>query len=292
MRRAAQLTAKAEFVRDALRRIARIAWGGPIHLESGPAYGWRARAELHVEGGRIGYRRARSDELVAIRDCPILVEPLRAELGGLAAAAPARASRVRLVATADGRVARAWDRGGERSPEAAAFSQANPSLAEALVRRAIGEAKGGTAVDLYAGAGFFTLPLAKRFGTVHAVESEPASVRLGEAAAQKAGIANVRWHADPAAEWLAESGHGVRPDFVLLDPPRAGAGKDVARGIAGLRPARISYVSCDPTTLARDLAELVGADGEGYAIRSLAVLDLFPQSYHVETVAELEDARS
>jgi 23S rRNA (uracil1939-C5)-methyltransferase len=292
VRRGAQLSAKVDFVRDALRRIARIAWSGPIEIESGPAYGWRARAELHLEGGRIGYRRARSDELVAIRDCPILVDPLRAELGALASSAPPGASRVRLVATPDGRVARAWDEGGERSPVAATFSQANPSLAGALVRRALGRARGGTALDLYAGGGFFTLPLAERFGTVHAVESERDSVRLGETAARAAGISNVRWHAVPVAEWLATGGGEPRPDFVLLDPPRAGAGPEVVRGIAELRPARIAYVSCDPTTLARDLAGLAGGGGEGYAIRSLTVLDLFPQSYHVETVAELEDERA
>jgi 23S rRNA (uracil1939-C5)-methyltransferase len=76
-------------------------------------------------------------------------------------------------------------------------------------------------------------------------------------------------------EWLAEEGAGVRPDFVLLDPPRAGAGREAISGIVRLCPPRIAPVACDPATLARDLRQLLDS---GYAIRSLAVLDLFPRA--------------
>jgi 23S rRNA (uracil1939-C5)-methyltransferase len=287
LRYEAQLAAKVGFVRDALRRIARIDWSGEIPVETGPEYGWRARAELHVEGGRIGYRRAGSRDHVPVGDCPILVDPLRDELRRLASgetAIPRGASRVRLVALEDGRIARAWDRGGERSPEAASFSQANPFLAEVLVRRAIGEARGRTAIDLYAGSGFFTLPLAQRFATVHAVESDAAAVRLGRERAHSRAVGNIAWCSATVAAWLDERRGPARPDFVLLDPPRGGAGPEVVPGIAALEAPRIAYVACDPATLARDLGTFAAA---GYALASLAIVDLFPQSYHVETVAEL-----
>lgn len=283
----AQVAAKIGFVRDALRRIARIEWPGEIPSDVGPEFGWRSRAELHVENGRVGYRRAGSRELVAVDDCPILVEPLREEVRNLASgrtAVPGGASRVRLLAAAGGRIARAWDRGGERSAEAASFSQANRFLADALVRRAVGDACGATAVDLYAGSGFFTFPLAGRFSSVDAVESDAAAVRLGREEARSLGLANVRWSAETVASWLAERRGPPQPDFVLLDPPRAGAGPEVVRGIAALSSPRVVVVACDPATLARDLATF--AD-EGYALASLAVVDLFPQSYHVETVAAL-----
>jgi 23S rRNA (uracil1939-C5)-methyltransferase len=274
-------------VRDALRRIARVDWTAEIPVEAGPEYGWRSRAELHVEEGRVGYLRGGSRELVAVDDCPILVEPLRGELRRLASgetSIPRGATRVRLLAKEDGGLARAWDRGGERVSEAAAFSQANSLLAPALVRRAIGDARGAAAVDLYAGSGLFTLPLAERFDIVHAVESDEIAVRLGRESAAARRVANVAWSAATVGDWLLERRGPARPDFVLLDPPRAGAGEDVVRAIAALRPPRVVYVACDPATLARDLATFAG---EGYALVSLAIVDLFPQSYHVETVAEL-----
>ncbi len=292
VRHAAQVESKIGFVRDALRRIARIEWSGEIPADSGPEYGWRSRAEIHVEAGRVGYRRAGSRDLVAIDDCPILVEPLREELRRLASgktAIPRGASRVRLLAGDEGTVSRSFDRGGERSPEAASFSQANPFLADALVRRAIGEARGAAAIDLYAGSGFFSLPLARRFASVDAVESNADAVRLGKEKARALGLANVRWSAATVASWLAERRGPAKPDLVLLDPPRAGAGAEIVRAIAALGPPRVVIVACDPATLARDLATFAS---EGYGLASLAVVDLFPQSYHVETVAELAPVRT
>ena len=114
------------------------------------------------------------------------------------------------------------------------------------------------------------------------MESGAAAVRDLEFNAQRAGLGNV--HAQPATaeEYLAKLDRA--PDFVLLDPPRAGLGKIVVRRLAELQPPRMTIVSCDPATLARDLAALLAA---GYRIEKVTLVDLFPQTFHLETVVRL-----
>ena len=143
----------------------------------------------------------------------------------------------------------------------------------------------GTAVDLYCGVGLFTLPLARRFARVVGVEAHPAAARYARLNLEDAGLANARVEIAEVGDWLLRRAAKIAPaDFVLLDPPRAGAAEAV-EGILTLRPRRISYVSCDPATLARDLRALT--DG-GYTLDSLRAFDMFPQTHHVETVARLK----
>jgi 23S rRNA (uracil1939-C5)-methyltransferase len=130
--------------------------------------------------------------------------------------------------------------------------------------------------------GLFSLSLARRFGQVTAVESGAGAVRDLEFNARRAGLANLRAEVARAEEYLAKLDRA--PEFVLLDPPRAGLGKAVARRLAELKPPRLSIVSCDPATLARDLASLLAA---GYRIEKLTLVDLFPQTYHLETLVHL-----
>lgn len=293
----AQLAAKVEAVRDALRRIGRIPWPGEIPIDAGAEYGWRSRTELHVEPGRVGYFRAHSRELVPIDDCPILVPALRAEVRRLAASPPdagPESGRMALAAGDDGEVARGEEPFRQRILGldyrflASAFSQGNRALVETLVRRATAGSRGSSAVDLYAGAGLFALALAGSFALVHAVESEASAARLLVENAAANRIGNVRAFAGSVERWLRDGETPASPDLVLLDPSRAGAGPEVVAGIAALDPARVAYVSCDPTTLARDLADFLA---RGFVIESIVALDLFPQSYHVEVVAHLERAR-
>jgi 23S rRNA (uracil1939-C5)-methyltransferase len=230
--------------------------------------------------------------------------PLREAVRGLASdpgSIPPGADRLELVAGDKGEIAaaptpsetiesgrsarvRQTIAGLELTFEAGSFSQANRAIAECLVLRAVGTSRGALGVDLYAGAGLFTLALARRFTLVHAVESDAASVRLGRENARANGIDNVRWSGEDVKAWLVSAGRELRPDLVLLDPPRAGAGRAVVEGIAELRPRELAYVSCDPATWARDLRLFVD---RGYAIRTIAALDMFPRSYHVEVVAHL-----
>jgi 23S rRNA (uracil1939-C5)-methyltransferase len=163
---------------------------------------------------------------------------------------------------------------------AKSFFQINPSLLEPLIDFALRDASGESAIDLYSGVGLFTLPLSRQFKKVVAVESNPTAVRFARRNLQHT---NARVIAAGVAEWI-RSAPMRDVDFVLLDPPRAGAESAVIKGILDLHPSQISYVSCDPATLARDLKKLLAG---GYKIRSIRGFDLFPQTHHVETVVRL-----
>jgi 23S rRNA (uracil1939-C5)-methyltransferase len=117
---------------------------------------------------------------------------------------------------------------------------------------------------------------------VTAVESGAGAVRDLEFNAARAGLSNLHAVAKTAEEYLAQLEKA--PDFVVLDPPRTGLGKAVVARLAELRPRQITIVACDPATLARDLAGLVAA---GYRVEGMTLVDLFPQTYHLETVVRM-----
>jgi len=144
---------------------------------------------------------------------------------------------------------------------------------------------GETALDLYAGVGLFTLPLARRFARVVAVEGNAASTAYARRNLADAGLSNARVETASVGAWLTHNAERLGSvDFVLLDPPRAGAEPEAVRAIVALEPRHISYVSCDPATLARDLLALTSA---GYRLASVKAFDMFPQTHHVETVVHL-----
>jgi 23S rRNA (uracil1939-C5)-methyltransferase len=156
----------------------------------------------------------------------------------------------------------------------------DPGLCFRLVDEALKDASGETAIDLYSGVGLFALPLARRFASVTAVESGLAAWRDLEQNAADAGLP-VSAIQVSAETFITSNNASV--DFVLADPPRAGLGKRMVQALLAAKPRRLTIVSCDPATLARDLAQLLAA----YDIESMAMLDLFPQTYHLETVARL-----
>ena len=169
------------------------------------------------------------------------------------------------------------------------FFQTNSAQAErlvALVRELAGEVTGALAIDLYCGVGMFTLALASAGAKAVGIELSASSVEAARANAHSNGLDDARFLAGDARSVLPQvlAEHGA-PRVVVLDPPRAGAGGKVMRRIARAGPARIIYVSCNPTTLARDLIEL---EPFGYRVAVVQPLDLFPQTYHVETVVALD----
>ncbi len=294
---AAQLEAKQAIVADALRRIGRIAWTAPIEISASPrAYHYRGRARVQVEAGAVGYRRRGSRSLCATRACPVLVEPLEERLATLAADAPKRDGEWELASDAEATRATALPRGdGPRltlqlggdaigiSP--GVFTQSNPLLHERLAERVFAcVGRGGSALELYAGAGFFTLGLARRFDVLAAVEASPLAVddlRQNLAAAQ---IDHVEvFEADVTSDaWLAPTGV---TDLALVDPPRTGLQGSLLERLLRIAPRRFVYLSCDPATLARDLGHLVRG---GYELRHVEAFDLFPQTSHVEVLVVLE----
>ncbi len=164
-----------------------------------------------------------------------------------------------------------------------AFFQVNRFLVERLVHLVTAGQSGELAWDLFAGVGLFTRALAERFTQVVAVEGSAAAMSSLEACARShAGISPVH---DTTLRFLQSREHQRdRPSLVVLDPPRAGLGVEGAVILARLKPRHIVYVSCDPTTLARDLAVLC-AD---YRLTAMHLIDLFPQTFHIETIVHLE----
>ncbi|MGA7853089.1 MAG: 23S rRNA (uracil(1939)-C(5))-methyltransferase RlmD [Candidatus Acidiferrales bacterium] len=161
------------------------------------------------------------------------------------------------------------------------FFQVNRFLVDELAREVVErEEAGRLALDLFAGVGLFSVPLAARFERVISVESNPAATRDLETNVRGRGTIEVR---TAEVERFVERTKD-RPDLVVLDPPRAGVTPEAIQRIVRIGPARITYVSCDPPTLARDLALFVKG---GYDCSEIHLFDLFPQTFHMESVVRL-----
>lgn len=296
-----QLAAKAEIIRDCLHRIARLSDASEIVVTPSPRewrYRMRATWQIDEDEKTIGYYERGSRRVCDVSDCAVLVPQLEQTLERLRATDflefPPGLKHLDVVAGENG-VSLTPSFAGFETTElelkiaeeiynysAEAFFQVNPGLLAPLIEFALGEVRGDTAVDLYCGVGLFTLPLARRFERVTGVEANPVAVRFAKRNLQRAELQNTRVIAAGVSEWIR--GRNLRADFVLLDPPRAGAESAVIKGIVDSRAQRVSYVSCDPATLARDLKKLIAG---GYVIESLMAYDLFPQTHHVETVVRL-----
>jgi 23S rRNA (uracil1939-C5)-methyltransferase len=318
-----QVRYKAAAAVETLERLGGVELPGPPEVVAGAAWGYRLRTQLHTEVGpvdgredvggavRVGYFARGSHDLVAVDRCPILAPELEAELArlpGLLAAAAGGGERLprRLdLAVGDG----GSDRGAitaapmiEGLPhgevaltldgppgvgeltytyDARCFFQTHRELAGELMRRAVGAWEGETAYDLYAGVGLLALPLARRYRRVVAVEGDRVSARHARNNARRNRAANLQVEARAVESWIDRLPEGAAR--VVVDPPRAGLSRKVRHTLFRARPERLTYVSCHPATLARDLKGLRAA----YRVESLALLDLFPQSGHVEAVVQL-----
>jgi 23S rRNA (uracil1939-C5)-methyltransferase len=160
------------------------------------------------------------------------------------------------------------------------FFQVNRFLTPQLSQLALGGAKGTLAWDLYAGVGLFSLPLARRFERVVAVEGGKSAAADLKANAKRARLPVAAIQQQTEA-FLADA--DGRPDFVLADPPRSGLEKSTAERLLAIGAPEMAIVACDPATLARDLAILAA----GYEIAEVTMVDLFPQTFHIETVVRL-----
>ncbi|MCC6313238.1 MAG: class I SAM-dependent RNA methyltransferase [Thermomicrobiales bacterium] len=305
----AQLAAKHAMLADALQRIGDIEPPADLSVTPSPQeWGYRSRAEWNYDPMEpaLGYLHAGSRAVCDLPEDPLVVSELgacflelrsRMNAGTLpekpVAFRAAAGDAISLAPNLDGGEPReiTIEAAGERLRlDARCFFQANLPVTDVVVVEALRLAEPPTsgeslALDLYAGVGLFTLPLARRFRRVIGVEADPLAAAYAAGNALGADLPGVRMAAQPVEEWLdaAYRSYG-RPPFLLLDPPRAGLSRSALRGVLRLRPSRIAYVSCDPATLARDLKAVLA---EGYTLEGLAAFDMFPQTHHVESVAHL-----
>jgi 23S rRNA (uracil1939-C5)-methyltransferase len=302
----AQLVAKAGIVRDCLRRIGGIETPPDVPVMPAPEpWHYRMVAEWHhdpVRGALGPFRRGTRDVLDLDHDplvLPALNELLsdfrnRLRTGTLPEQvvtfrAAAGDDRAAFDPTLDGSSPAELIRSignGTYHFDARCFFQVHPAMLLDLITEThhnLPDA-GRHGLDLYGGVGVFTLPLARRFRRVTMVESHAVSAEYASRNADVAGLRNVHVQTQPVEDWLGARSRRTQSDFVLLDPPRSGAGPRVVAGILRLNPERITYVSCDPATLARDLRGLLAG---GYRLDRVVAFDVFAQTHHIETVAHL-----
>jgi 23S rRNA (uracil1939-C5)-methyltransferase len=285
-----QIACKEAIVRESLRRLGHLDWDGEIKQVTGPDRNYRLRATFHVMNGRLGFAGG------PITECASLVPELNQLIPTVepgtarevyALSAPEVITSFVLQDGTMTRSGRATIQLDELHYRVAAdlFFQANRFLLSSFIREVIEQVGPAPAhlLELYAGSGFFSIPLARIAKEVIAIESNQAAVRQ----ARENAAANRTWslrfvegQADAALR-----GSDLKPDVVVLDPPRAGCGVRTAEQIAKMRPRRIVYVSCNPTTFAREAAVLVKRD---YELRRITLVDQFPNTYHIETVALFE----
>ncbi len=295
----AQTRWKVSAARETLERLGSVAHDVPDRVVRGDSWHYRLRTQLRLEGepGRasVGYFARASHKLVSVRTCAVLAEPLEEFVVGLAERLDHRVPRRLDAALGDdgaitcgpvlpglpkGTVSR---RVGDFRYEydARTFFQAHAGLLGEFVEAVVGREEGEVAYDLYAGVGLFALPLARRYRQVVAVEGDSNASRYLRNNAQKAGLANMATIGSAVESWIVQLPEGV--DRVVVDPPRQGLSLHVRGALKRLRPKRLTYASCHPAALARDLKALA----RRFTLESLVYLDLFPQTGHIEIVAQL-----
>lgn len=300
-----QLAAKAQIIADCLQRIAKLPSVPDITVEPSPKeWQYRSRAGWQLDSvrHRLGYFEGGSHRVCDVEFCAVLtpelqglLETLRGEMkqgnlddytGEIDVVAGDESISVTPGIAAlrqQGITRKVGDETYEFNAES--FFQINHDLLGRLLAEALGDSRGERAVDLYCGVGLFTIPLARRFKEVIGVEAHSTAVSFARRNLERAGLVNAEVVGSRVGDWLlnnAELAEAV--DLLVLDPPRTGAEPSAIKGILSLRPKQITYVSCDPATLARDLKQLI--DG-GYELDYLKGFDMFPQTHHVETIVKL-----
>lgn len=265
-----QLNIKAQQVEQTLKRVGKLA-NVPMQpiIPSPKPYGYRNRIRVHVAGGVTGFYTYGSNTIVDIDHCPISSPEVNEQLAQF---------RSRMLPDGDYTVA-------QRS-RPGFFEQVNDGVAAemlALVERIV--TKGGTLVDAYCGAGFFAKRLRHHYSEVIGIEEN------------EFAVSHARQGVEPNERYLAGDVHTHLPSVLselspaettlVLDPPAIGVSPRVIEVILGRQPREIVYVSCDPSTLARDLALLCTV----YRLESVTPLDMFPQTAEIETVAHLKRDR-
>lgn len=275
-----QLDAKRRILTESLRRIGKFDPSALPEIAMHPSpLNYRLRSRLHREGDAVGFYAMRSNRVVPLaRECEVV--------GIETAKAPVEGEQWEIgggVITDEGDVTIDVNEFTYHL-NTRAFFQVNRHLLGTMLRlveqHALRVRNRKTAVDLYGGVGFFTLPIAKHFERVTMIEGSPVSTRY----ARKNVPRNVKVIAAPVEEKM----HTFPDvDFTFLDPPRAGTRRNVIDTIGARTHEKIAYLSCDPVTFARDASRLIAS---GWRLASLDLLDLFPNTHHVETLSSFERA--
>ncbi len=282
-----QLRWKEAILKDSLERAGKISNPPVLPIIASPhPWNYRSRIQLKTGSeGQIGFYRFHSHEVVPFEECHIADPILNQKL-----------AQIRQNGRKD---LGAFELSIHPSPsvylgtEERVFSQVNAhqnqQLVATLMDFAFGNAekvftKKKNVVELHAGSGNFTFDLALRAGQIVAIESNAAAIKEGSERAERDSVANIEW-VEGTAEWGLKKIYRrkLSVDILVLDPPRRGA-VEILDLIPLIKPRMILYVSCDPMTLARDLSMLLKRH---YRLEKVQPIDMFPQTYHIESVVQL-----
>ncbi len=308
---AAQLEWKTTQVADLLRLQAGLEVPVRPAVPSPQTYGYRSKITPHFHKpkdarmGNIGFLRAGSrSEVCDVKECPIAMEPINAALPALrravhAAAAQYRRGATLLMRVSEGSVitnhnAVCTETVGDLTFHflAGDFFQNNPYILPAFTGYVARQASAGGArylVDAYCGSGLFALTLAPHFRKVLGVEVSETSADWARANARSNGITHASFLAASAEAIFEQVDFPASETAVVIDPPRKGCDAAFLGQLFAFAPARVVYVSCNPATQIRDLAEF---DKAGYEVVEVQPFDLFPQTKHLECVATLQKKAS
>ncbi len=308
-----QLELKRRQVEEIFKRIANISPApvAPV-IPSPRPFGWRGKAEFHLTGRCHGPRRTglmalASHELIEVERCGIVEESINRKYQSFRDVIQSGEIRVpgeRQVIWSDEPDEPTTEifTGPGRPPDVErvvrdrrltvpgrGFFQANVALVGELVEQVVGMCGltgRETVIDAYGGAGLFSLFLGPRAGRLFGIEGDREAVRCAGINLNRAGLSHAEFLHGDVADILRSAfpSHRGTAEVIVLDPPRDGCSEGVLEGVAALRPERIVYVSCNPTTQARDVRLLAG---RGYGLNLLQPLDMFPQTAHIEVVALL-----
>ncbi len=294
----AQLRFKTAIVREQLQRLGGLG-DPPVRdiIPSPDVWAYRNHAQFHIApGGRPGFRAAHGQRVVALTECHVIAPPLQAWLqANRSVDQTDRRISVRCSNAPDGpelpdRFAPATTfvlKGVPLRVSAESFFQVNTALVEMLIDQVLDnlQLRGGeTVLDAYGGVGLFSRFIAPRAKHVIGIESSRSA--SADAQYNLAAFDHVEWRSGLVEEVLPTLPGSI--DAAVLDPPRAGCAPVVLEALSARQIDRVVYVSCDPSTLARDVKRLTA---HGYRLIAAQPIDLFPHTYHVETIAVLQSAR-
>jgi 23S rRNA (uracil1939-C5)-methyltransferase len=294
-----QIDAKRGILLDALRRVGKIdpALLPPITVHTSPL-NYRLRSRLQVQAGKVGFFALRSHEVVPLpRECEVVGPLVIRDLDRIRAVAEEIGNGEILTLESAGELEITSGsakhltievNGFKYTVSTAAFFQVNrhllSTLLDLVLRSAEGSPRWKRALDLFSGVGFFTIPISRIFGEVIGVEEWGESHRLAE---QNAGPdSRIRFVAARVEDFLRDFRDEV--DFIFMDPPRAGVSPEALESISASGATNMAYLSCDPVTFSRDASRLLR---RGWILKSLDLIDLFPNTHHVETFGVFRSTR-
>jgi 23S rRNA (uracil1939-C5)-methyltransferase len=291
-----QVEIKKEVFIDCLKRIGKIREIPTINIYSSPEKSYRMRAQFKIDNGKYGFYRKKTNDVIRIARCPLLTEQCNSVLDTLNKSSCQINGKSVKIIDGDNHTASDPEIKGitNRQTEitignskflvyGGSFFQSNTFLAETMGNWASPMTNGGTCVDLYGGTGFFSVMLRKQFAKGYMIESVKSQVEVAKLNLSKNNINHFKAICSDAEHIRSTVNENV--DFLIVDPPRPGLTKIVRKSIISIGPSKILYVSCNPSTQARDVNVFVNA---GYRIKKAALFDCYPNTHHIETALILE----